>query len=68
MNTPTTEKAKKLVQVATCVGTVCGVPFYEHPTLGDEVPLLYVTRDGRAAISDFWELPSHDELPTDALF
>lgn len=62
MNKPTTEKAIKLTKVATHIGTVCGVPFYEHPTLGDESPLIYITEDGRAKVSDFWELPCIEEL------
>jgi hypothetical protein len=57
MNKPRTDKAIKLAQVATHIGTVCGVPFYEHPTLGDESPLLYITAAGTVAISDFYELP-----------
>jgi hypothetical protein len=57
MNTPRTEKAIKLAQTATHIGTVCGVPFYEHPTLGDECPLLYITAAGAVGVSDFWELP-----------
>lgn len=56
-NQPKTEKAKALVAKATRVGVVCGVPFYEHPTLGDECPLLYITADGRVKVSDHWELP-----------
>ena len=70
MNTPRTEKAIKLTETATHIGTVCGVPFYEHPTLGDESPLLYITADGRAKLSDFWELPDPldyaDIAPVDA--
>lgn len=62
MNTPRTEKAIKLAQAGTHIGTVCGVPFYEHPTLGDESPLLYITAAGTVAISDFWELPDPIEF------
>jgi hypothetical protein len=68
MNKPKTEKAKRLTSVATLIGSVCGVPFYEHPTLGDESPLLYITKDGRAKVSDFWEMPTVDELPADSLY
>lgn len=68
MNTPKTEKALKLAAMGTLIGSVCGVPFYEHPVHGDESPLLYITKDGRVKLSDFWELPTVEELPTDALF
>lgn len=68
MNQPKTDKAKRVAEVATLIGTVAGVPFYEHPEHGDEAPLLYITRDGRVKLSDWWELPAYDELPTDALF
>lgn len=68
MNKPTTEKAKRLVEQATLIGTVCGVPFYESPTHGDESPLIYINKEGKAKLSDFWELPSYDELPADAIF
>jgi hypothetical protein len=70
MNTPKTDKAVRLTEVATRIGIVCGVPFYEHPTLGDESPLLYITADGRAKVSDYWELPDPVEYaecgPVDA--
>jgi hypothetical protein len=62
MNKPRTDKAIKLAQVATHIGTVCGVPFYEHPTLGDESPLLYITAAGSVGVSDFWELPDPIEF------
>lgn len=56
-NKPVTEKAKRLVKIATHVGTVDGVPFYESPTMGDESPLLYISHDGKAKKSLDWELP-----------
>lgn len=68
MNIPTTDKAKRLVSQGTLIGTVCGVPFYESPTGGDEVPLLYINKAGAVKMSSFWELPSYDELPCDALY
>jgi len=43
------------------VGVVAGVRFYEHPTRGDESPLM-VLRDGRLVPSPYWELPTLDEL------
>jgi hypothetical protein len=70
MNTPKTDKALELTQKATHIGTVAGVPFYEHPTLGDECPLLYITASGKAKVSDYWELPDFMEFvecgPADA--
>lgn len=67
MNKPTTDKAKRIAKEGTLIGSVCGVPFYEHPVYGDEVPLLYITKDGRAKLSDFYEVPTVDELPVDAM-
>jgi hypothetical protein len=67
MNEPTTDKAKKLAREATLIGVVSGVPFYENPAFGDEAPLLYINKEGKAKLSDFWELPSYDELPVDAV-
>jgi hypothetical protein len=68
MNKPTTDKAKRLASEATLIGVVCGVPFYESPTHGDESPLIYINKEGKAKLSDFWELPSYDELPCDAVY
>jgi hypothetical protein len=72
MNKPTTDKAKKIASSATLIGVVAGVPFYESPAYGDESPLLYITKDGRVKISDYWELPDYDELmdfgPADAFY
>lgn len=62
MNTPRTDKAIKLAQTGTHIGTVCGVPFYEHPALGDESPLLYITAAGTVAVSEYWELPDPIEF------
>ena len=72
MNKPTSDKAKKITAKATLIGIVAGVPFYESPIYGDESPLLYITKDGRIKISDYWELPEYDELmdfgPSDAFY
>jgi hypothetical protein len=35
---------------------------YEHPTLGDEAPLLMITSEGQLRVLSFYELPSEDEL------
>jgi hypothetical protein len=58
-----TEKAKAfLAKNPTAIGTVAGHKFYEHPTLGDESPLIVITPDGNVQVSDFWELPTREEL------
>ncbi|GAB5503446.1 hypothetical protein [Pyruvatibacter sp.] len=50
-----------LAKNPTFIGAVAGYRFYEHPTLGDESPLVYI-KDGRVGLSDFWEVPTLDEL------
>ena len=44
------------------IGIVAGHTFYEHPTYGDESPLVVIGLDGNVKVSDFWELPSREEL------
>jgi hypothetical protein len=44
------------------VAMVAGHTFYEHPTLGDESPLVCITRDGRKKTSPFWEAPELMEV------
>ena len=56
-NKPVTEKAKLLVKIATRVGTVDGVTFYENPAMGDESPLLYINFEGKVKKTHDWELP-----------
>ena len=46
----------------TLIGIVAGHYFYEHPTMGDESPLIVITPDGKKRTSDFWELPTVEEL------
>lgn len=67
MNRPTTDKAKHIAKEATLIAIINGVPFYEHPTLGDEVPLLYITKEGKVKRSEFYEVPELQDLPFDAL-
>lgn len=58
-----TEKAKRfLAKNPTLIGSVAGHKFYEHPTLGDESPLVVINPDGEIDISDWWELPTTSEL------
>lgn len=68
MNKPKTERVKRIAENATFIGNVGGVPFYKHPTLGGDCPLLYITKDGRIKVSDFYELPSFDDLPVNAIY
>lgn len=46
----------------THLATVAGLNFYEDPTLGDESALLYISKDGKIKRSDFWEVPSLDDV------
>lgn len=57
------DKAKSfLAKDPTFIGEVKGHKYYEHPTLGDESPLIEITPKGKVRISEFWELPSEYEL------
>jgi hypothetical protein len=52
------EKAERfLAKKPEYIGTIRGYRFYEHPTLGDESPLIVITPGGKLRKSDFWELP-----------
>lgn len=45
----------------TKIGTVGGISFYEHPTMGDEFPLIALV--GQSAVAtEWWELPFRDEV------
>lgn len=58
-NQATTEKAKAfLAKNPTFLGRVHGVDLYEHPTYGDEHPVMAITADGRVKKTDHWEVPS----------
>jgi hypothetical protein len=45
----------------TRIGEVGLWVFYEHPTRGDEAPLI-AERAGWLYYTDWWELPTEDEL------
>lgn len=63
MNTATSANAVKfLAKNPTFIGSVKGFDFYEHPELGDEVPLLVITPQGLVKYSEFFELPSPFEF------
>lgn len=46
----------------TLIGRVLGYAFYESPTYGDEAPMLMITPEGKLKHTEFYELPSADEL------
>ena len=48
-----------ITDTLTRIGYVAGVAYYEHPTMGDEAPLV-VLRDGEIVITDYWELSDAD--------
>ena len=57
------DKAKAFLdRKPTYIGTVSGYRFYEHPTLGDESPLVMITLEGKVRVSTFWELPDAFEI------
>ena len=45
----------------TLLGTVAGFPLYEHPTLGDEAPMLTIV-NGDLRRTSFYDLPSAAEM------
>ena len=55
---PTTLAARE----PTFIGTINGFSFYEHPDLGDDVPLLIVL-GSIVAISHWCDLPTPEDLP-----
>ena len=40
---------------------IVGASFYEHPTLGDEAPLVAIV-DGKLCNTDFYDRPTYDEV------
>lgn len=63
MNKVLSDKAKAfLAKSPEHIGSVAGYDFYEHPTYGDESPLMMITPDGKIKCSDFWEMPDAFEL------
>ena len=51
-----------LAKKPTLIGRVAGHAFYEHPTYGDESPLIMITPDGKVKKSDHWELPDASDI------
>ena len=57
------DKAKKfLAKNPTLLGRVMDWNFYEDPIRGDEAPLIAITPEGTVRRTDFWEVPSIDEM------
>ena len=57
------DKAKSfLAKGPTLIGTLAGVRYYEHPTRGDEAPLIAIGHDGRVRKTGFWEMPSLSDI------
>ena len=55
-------KATKLLSLnPTRIATVMGIKFYEHPTYGDESPLLAIV-NGKVKRTDFWETPETEDV------
>jgi hypothetical protein len=46
-----------LARKPTLIGIVAGNYFYEHPTYGDESPLVMISSEGNVRLSDHYELP-----------
>ena len=60
---PLSDKARAFLAVnPTFIGIVAGHYFYEHPTRGDESPLIMISPNGKKTLSDHWELPSLNEF------
>ncbi|UGL62844.1 hypothetical protein [Xanthomonas phage MET13-T1] len=56
-NKPTTEKAIAfMAKNPTYFGSAGGVDLYEHPTLGDESPIMAITADGRVKRTHLWDM------------
>ncbi len=49
-----------LNETLTLIGYAVGVAYYEHPTMGDEAPLV-TQRDGEIVVTEYWELSDADD-------
>jgi len=54
--------AKVLAANPTLIGTVLGIRFYEHPSLGDETGLIVIDLNGVAYQTDWYDLPRDVDL------
>ena len=48
-------------KAGTYIGSVCGITFYEHKTLGDEAGLVAVYED-QEVMTDHYDLPDFREI------
>lgn len=55
-------REKVLAKTPTLVGVVAGIRFYEHPTRGDESPLIADAGPEGFGLTDHWELPDVFDL------
>jgi hypothetical protein len=55
-------KARVLSDKPVLIGIVAGIKFYEHPRKGDESPLIADDGVGNFGLTDFWEVPTIEEL------
>lgn len=56
-----TDKARAfLARKPALIGIIAGVRFYEHPTYGDEAPLIAIA-GGKLRRTDCWELPELED-------
>lgn len=57
------DKAKAFLnRKPTLIGRVAGHAFYEHPEHGDEAPLVMIDPEGRVSLSDWYDVPTADEI------
>lgn len=54
-------KEKVMAKKPTLIGCVSGIRFYEHPTFGDEYPLI-ASRGSEFGLTELWEVPTLEEL------
>lgn len=50
------------------LGTIANVTFYEHPDLGDEVPMFFIDEQGRLRRSVHWDMESAQDAAFNSFF
>jgi hypothetical protein len=53
--------AKIMARNPDSVGKTLSFAFYEHPTMGDEAPLI-ISNGKECGLSHYWEVPSIEEM------
>ncbi len=56
------DKEKFFTKNPTLLNKVLGIKFYEHPIYGDEATLVVILPTGECGVTDFWEVPTAEEL------